>query len=103
MRIVPWLEWLDDRNPYYDRERHAKRFLDNPPQVVLVVDITDRQVRHKPGPVWDAWTDFNERIQSFKYDAVPLFLERDTLQEYYWAFWDEREATLAVLQLVSTN
>ena len=100
MRIVPWSEWLDDLNPYYDRDRHAKRFADDPPQVVLVVDITDRQVKHSPGPVWDVWTDFNDRIQELGYNISPLFLERDTLQEYYWAFWDEREALLALMRLM---
>lgn len=100
MRIVPWSEWLDSLNPYYDRDRHAKRFADDPPQVVMVVDITDRQVRHNPGPVWDAWTDFNDRIQELGYNCTPLFLERDTLQEYYWAFWDEREALLVLMRLM---
>lgn len=99
MRLVPWYEWLDDLNPYYDRDRNEKRFISDPPQVVLVIDIHDRSVKHIPGPVWDSWSASNDKIQSFGYRCTPLFLERDTLQEYYWAFWDEGEAMLALLQI----
>jgi hypothetical protein len=99
MKLVSWNEWLLKHIPYYEAERHRNRFLDNPPEVVLIVYIMDRAVRHPPGQPWESWEDLNSRIHRLGYDCASMFLERDTRQEWYWAFWNEHEALISVLKL----
>lgn len=99
MKIVSWQEWLDKHIPYYEAERHKKRFLDNPPLCVLIVYIMDRAVRHPHGQPWESWEDLNIRINGLNHLCSPLFLERDTRQEWYWAFWNENEALISVMKL----
>jgi hypothetical protein len=100
MKIISWNEWLDGYIPYYERQRHRERFLDDPPTSVLVVYIMDRAVRHIPGQPWETWDDLNHTIHDLGYRCSPMFLERDTRQEWYWAFWSEKELTLALLRLL---
>jgi len=99
MKIVSWQEWLDKHIPYYEAEKHRKRFLDNPPQSVLIIYITDRVVRHIPGQIRETWEDIHNKFVDFGYESTPLFLERDTHQEWYWAFWNQSESLMAVLKL----
>ena len=99
MKLVSWTEWLDQHIPYYEAERHRKRFATNPPESVLIMTIVDRQIQHVPGPIWSTWDNINERLQAYHGRYSPLFLQSDSHQEYYWAFWDRDEALLALLKL----
>ena len=99
MRVIPWTEWLDQYIPYYESQRHRERFCNDPPESVLIVYILDRAVRHVPGEAWETWDDLNHRLQNFGYRCSPMFLERDTRQEWYWAFWNTSEITVALLKL----
>jgi hypothetical protein len=62
--------------------------------VVLEIDIFDRFRRD---PNWGDWESINSRLE--QYHSEPLFLERDTRQKWYWAFWDNKEALIAVIVL----
>ena len=95
MKLLSWHDWLDKHIPYYEAERHRTRFLDNPPQVVLVIAITDRQAT----AFWKNWEEVSDRIDTLNYQSSPLFLERDTHQNWYWAFWNEQEALMSLLKL----
>ena len=95
MKLLSWHDWLDKHIPYYEAERHRTRFLDNPPQVVLVISITDRQAT----AFWKNWEDVSDRIDMLNYQCSPIFLERDTHQKWYWAFWNEQEALMTLLKL----
>jgi hypothetical protein len=99
MKIVSWQEWLDKHIPYYEAERHRTRFLANPPHSVLIIEVTDRAVRHIPGTIRETWEDIHNKMHELHFDFSPLFLERDTHQEWYWAFWNEHEALVTVLKL----
>lgn len=99
MRVMTWQEWKDQYIPYYEAERHRKRFQDDPPESVLIINILDRAVRHVPGGIWETWDDLNHRLQTFKYRCEPMFLKSDTRQEWYWAFWSPQEALATVLRL----
>ena len=99
MKIISWNEWLDAYIPYYEAVRLRDRFLDDPPESVLIVYILDRAVRHIPGEPWETWDDLNRRLHNFGYRISPMFLERDTRQEWYWAFWDARDTLATVLRL----
>lgn len=94
MRVIPWTEWLDKHIPYYEAERFRKEFETNPPQVVLEIDIVDRFNR---GPSWRDWHTVNDLFE--KYHTEPLFLERDTRQKWYWAFWNEKDVLLVLMML----
>jgi hypothetical protein len=99
MKIISWNEWLDAYIPYYEAGRHRDRFLDDPPESVLIVYILDRAVRHIPGEPWETWDDLNRRLHNFGYRISPMFLERDTRQEWYWAFWNAGDTLATVLRL----
>jgi hypothetical protein len=95
MKILSWHDWLDKHIPYYEAERHRTRFLDNPPQVVLVIAVTDRQAK----TFWKNWENVSDQIDTLNYQSSPLFLERDTHQNWYWAFWNEQEALMTIIKL----
>ena len=99
MRVIPWSEWLDQYIPYYESQRHRARWPEDPPESVLVVYILDRAVRHIPGHPWETWDDLNHRLHDLGYRCASMFLERDTRQEWSWAFWHDVEALAAVLRL----
>lgn len=99
MRLMPWQEWIDQYIPYYEAKRHRVRFQDDLPESVLIVNILDRAGRHVPGQMWETWDDLNHRLQAFEYRCAPMFLERDTRQEWYWAFWHPSEALATLLRL----
>lgn len=99
MKIISWSEWLNEYIPYYEGERHRERFLDNPPESVLIVYIMDRAVKHVPGQPWESWDALNHRVRDLGYQCAPMFLEHDTRQEWYWAFWSEHEALMSILKL----
>jgi hypothetical protein len=82
MKIISWNEWLNEYIPYYEGERHRDRFSDNP-----------------PGEPWETWDDLNRRLQDCGYRCSPMFLERDTRQEWYWAFWNNHDALLCMLKM----
>ena len=100
MQIVAWHDWLDRHIPYYAVEKQQSRYLDNPPAVVLVVDPVDRSRRKNHlGFVWNTWESMNTDIQNLGYKFSPIFLDNDTHQRWYWAFWNEQEALITVLKL----
>lgn len=104
MKLVTWNEWLDKHIPYYEAERHRNRYLDNPPQVVLIVypydDIRNHQVESRTARRWEDHDTISEKLESDpKIKMAAIFLERDTRQEWYWAFWNENEALLSMMKL----
>ena len=100
MQLVTWTEWLDRHIPYYEKNKQQPRYADNPPASVLVVDPVDRYKgaghRHPP---WVTWETMDNQIRDFGYQTEPVFLDNDTHQRWYWAFWSEKEAVLAVMRL----
>lgn len=102
MKLVSWQEWLDKHIPYYEAERHKNRFLDNPPEVVLIIYPQD-DLRKRQSHVNKTWVDWEEISQNLishtQKKSTPLFLERDTRQEWYWAFWDQNDALVSMLKL----
>ena len=100
MRIIDWQEWLDSHIPYYERQRQEARFLDNPPAVVVQLSVIDRYDKHRSrNSIWFNWDTANNEIQDLGYKNSPLFLDTDTHQQWFWAFWDRDEALLVLLKL----
>lgn len=106
MKLLAWSQWLDEHIPYYEAERQRSRFLDNPPACVLVVQPQDRTQGTPTVKVGGSriqglrnWEEFVLDANFSEYGAVPLFLTNDTRQEWYWAFWNEQEALMAVMKL----
>jgi hypothetical protein len=104
MKLVFWNEWLEQYIPYYESKKHEERFVDNPPQVVLIVypydELRNRQLDNKTARRWEEWDTVTEKIELYsKNKAIPLFLERDTRQQWYWAFWDRNDALIVMLKV----
>jgi hypothetical protein len=91
VRVYDWNIWLEQHIPYYEADRLRAQYSVDPPQVLLEIDILDR---HRRNTTWD---DANQLLE--KYNAKPVFLSRDTHQKWYWAFWDNRQALIAVIML----
>ena len=100
MQIVTWHDWLDQHIPYYERQKQADRYYNNPPESVLIVDPVDRnrRVAHA-GFAWSTWEAMDTSIRNLNYLAEPVFLDSDTHQRWYWVFWNQDEALLAVIRL----
>jgi hypothetical protein len=98
MKLIPWSQWLDEHIPHYEAERHRSRFLDNPPAVILIVQPRDRVAADRT-PRLRGWEEYVTDVKFMNHGAVPLFLENDAHQEWYWAFWDANEALVAVMKL----
>jgi hypothetical protein len=105
MKLLPWPQWLDEHIPYYEAERLRPLHQDNPPAVVLVVEPRDRipergtiSVVHKTRGLLN-WEEYITDTKLLEHGALPLFLESDSRQEWYWAFWDANEALIAVMKL----
>jgi hypothetical protein len=100
MQVIDWPTWLDCHIPYYEKAKQIARYADNPPEAVLVVDPVDRNRRVAgAGFAWSTWEAMDNSIQDLKYWAEPIFLDTDTHQRWYWAFWNQSEALVAVLRL----
>jgi len=100
MQVVEWPTWLERHIPYYEKQKQQDRFYDNPPESVLIVDPMDRNRRvGLRGFAWSTWEAMDTEIRALRYRAEPVFLDTDTLQRWYWAFWDRDEALLAVIKL----
>lgn len=97
MKLLTWSQWLDDHIPYFEAERHRKHFFDAPPTVVLVVEPNDRLSSRRTG--LRTWDEYLVDTKLMDHGAVPLFLENDARQEWYWAFWNRNEALMAVMKL----
>jgi D-hexose-6-phosphate mutarotase len=100
MQVVNWLTWLDRHIPYYEKQRQTDRYYDNPPASILIVDPVDRnrRVKHR-GFAWSTWEAMDNNIRDLHYQAEPVFLDTDTHQRWYWAFWSADEALMAVIRL----
>jgi hypothetical protein len=100
MQVATWSDWLERHIPYYEKQKQVDRYYDNPPAAVLVVDPVDRnrRVGHR-GFAWSTWEAMDNDIRDLRYRAEPVFLDNDTHQRWYWAFWDRDEALLAVIKL----
>jgi hypothetical protein len=100
MQVVAWPDWLERHIPYYEKQKQADRFYDNPPESVLIVDPMDRnrRVGHR-GFAWSTWEAMDNDIRALHYRAEPIFLDNDTHQRWYWVFWNRDEALLAVIKL----
>ena len=94
MQIIDWETWLDRHIPYYEVERFQTQYEINPPQVVLGINVLDRH-RNKQTLLY--WHEANAKLST--YNTAPLFLERDTHQIWYWAFWDKNQALVALMML----
>jgi len=100
MQVVDWPTWLDRHIPYYEKQKQADRYYDNPPTSVLIVDPVDRNRRvGLRGFAWSTWEAMDTDIRALRYRAEPVFLDNDTLQRWYWVFWDANEALMAVMRL----
>ena len=100
MQIVAWSEWLDRHIPYYEKQKQQDRYYNDPPAVVLVVDPVDRYAHKKPGTVpWSTWEHMDNRVTALGYKTEAVFLDNDTHQRWFWAFWSSNEALMAILQL----
>jgi len=100
MQVIDWPTWLERHIPYYEKQKQQNRYYDNPPESVLVVDPIDRnrRVGHR-GFAWSTWEAMDTDIRTLRYRAEPVFLDNDTHQRWYWAFWDANEALMAVIRL----
>jgi tRNA nucleotidyltransferase (CCA-adding enzyme) len=100
MQVVAWSDWLDRHIPYYEKNKQINRYADNPPEAILVVDPVDRnrRVAHA-GFAWSTWEAMDNSIRDLAYLAEPVFLDTDTHQRWYWAFWSADEALMAVIKL----
>ena len=100
MQVVAWSDWLDRHIPYYEKNKQINRYVDNPPEAILVVDPVDRNRRAgQYGFAWSTWEAMDNSIRDLAYLAEPVFLDTDTHQRWYWAFWNQHEALLAVIKL----
>jgi len=100
MQVIDWPTWLERHIPYYEKQKQQNRYYTNPPESVLVVDPIDRnrRVGHR-GFAWSTWEAMDTDIRTLRYRAEPVFLDNDTHQRWYWAFWDANEALMAVIRL----
>ena len=100
MQIVTWNDWLDLHIPYYERQKQQDRYYDNPPESVLIIDPVDRNRRvGQRGFVWSTWEAMDTDIRALQYRVEPVFLDNDTHQRWYWTFWNQDEALMAVIRL----
>ena len=100
MQVVDWPTWLDRHIPYYERDKQERRYLNNPPASVLIVDPVYKNRRlSQRGFAWSTWEAMDNDIHDLGYQAEPVFLDNDTHQRWYWAFWNRDEALLAVIKL----
>lgn len=100
MQVVTWSAWLDHHIPYYQKHKQIQRYADTPPACVLIVTPVDRNRRATHDTfTWTRWDDMDNRINELGYRVSPLFLDTDTHQRWYWAFWSQDEALMAVIRL----
>ena len=101
MLIATWQEWLDQHIPYYELAKQSGRFGDNPPEAVLIISPVDRnrKINQRPGSEWSTWEGLDNEITDMGFQVRPMFLESDTYQRWYWAFWSHSEALMAVMKL----
>lgn len=107
MKLISWDEWLDKHIPYYEADRHRELWGSDPPQSVLIISPPDKvnvnsfftAMANHYGRKKDYET-VSEQISKFaNHRTTPLFLERDTKQCWYWAFWNEHDAFQVVIKL----
>jgi hypothetical protein len=98
MQLVTWSDWLERHIPYYEQQRQRDNFGGAPPASMLIVDAVDRN-RLVGVKGFNNWEAMDNRIKNLGYQAEPVFLETDTHQRWYWAFWNEQEALMAVIKL----
>jgi hypothetical protein len=107
MKLISWDEWLDKHVPYYEADRHREMLGSDPPRSVLIIAPTDKiTVSGFVSALADHYTkkkdyeSISEQIVKIaRHRIEPLFLERDTKQCWYWAFWNEHDAFQLVIKL----
>ena len=100
MQVVSWPDWLERHIPYYERKKQQDRYYNNPPESVLIIDPVDRNRRvGQRGFAWSTWEAMDTDIRALKYRVEPVFLDTDTHQRWYWTFWNQDEALMAVIRL----
>ena len=99
MQIVAWNDWLDRHIPYYEKARQHRSYESDPPAVVIVLDPIDRSRRKSRPMIPSVWESYNTEIKKLGYRCTAIFLDNDTHQRWYWAFWNEQEALVTVLKL----
>lgn len=100
MQVVAWPDWLDRHIPYYEKTKQINRYAGNAPESVLIVDPVDRYKRKQPGTVpWSTWEHMDNEVRQLGYRNEAVFLDNDTHQRWFWAFWSANEALLAVIKL----
>jgi hypothetical protein len=107
MKLISWDEWLDKHIPYYEADRHREIMRSDPPQSVLIVTPTDKitvsgaisALANHYANKKDYETISEQIVRFAKHRVEPLFLERDTKQCWYWAFWNENDALSLVIRI----
>jgi hypothetical protein len=107
MKLISWDEWLDKHVPYYEADRHREMLGSDPPQSVLIISPPDKikvnsfvtAIAKHHSKKKDYETVAEQILQFAKHRTTPLFLERDTKQCWYWAFWNEHDAFQTVIKL----
>ena len=100
MQIVTWANWLDRHIPYYEKQKQIQQHAVDPPVSILVIDPVDRNRRAAGASfAWSTWEATDNHINSLGYQVEPVFLDTDTHQRWYWAFWSADEALITVLKL----
>jgi hypothetical protein len=100
MQLVSWSDWLDRHIPYYEQQRQRDNFGDSPPVSILIIDPVDRnRLAAQKGFAGSTWEATSSQIANLGYVSQPVFLNNDTHQRWYWGFWNEQHALMAVLKL----
>jgi hypothetical protein len=100
MQVVTWSDWLERHIPYYQQQQQQDQYGDSPPAAVLIIDPTDRYQRSvRYGYIGSTWEAMDNQITKLDYCTKPIFLDTDTHQRWYWAFWSQNEALAAVIRL----
>lgn len=96
MKLVCWKELLNTHLSEINSEKLSKRFLDNSPEVVLIIYPTIENNYSR----WESWNQLNEKISLFCPGCCcPIFLNKTNRQHWIWAFWNEKDALLTIMRL----
>jgi hypothetical protein len=101
MLVVDWATWLDQHIPYYEAQRLGTLYQRDPPAEVLCISAAQRlnrthEILGQRGRAWEYTDGF---INGRGFRVEPIFLERDTHGQWYWAFWQKGAGLMVVLGL----
>jgi hypothetical protein len=101
MQVLYWPDWLDHHIPYYEAARLRTLYQQDPPAEVLCISAAQRlnkthEILGQRGRAWEYTDGF---IQGRGFRVEPIFLERDTHGQWYWAFWQKGAGLTVVLSM----